>query len=94
MFSKTTNLTHAWSKRKQNVWVPVETTNVSYTAVIAAISEGCGVEYIELHDSAVDSQSFKDFLRKLRHINKGIKITLVMDNLPAHKTNEVKELML
>ena len=33
-----------------------------YTAVCAAISEGCGVEHIELYDRAVDEERFKEFL--------------------------------
>ena len=54
MFTKSSNKTHEWSKRTQNIWVPVERMNIKYTAVIAAISEGSGFEYIELHDTAVD----------------------------------------
>ena len=88
MFTKTTNLRKEWSKRNQNIWVPVERTNSRYTAVIAAISEGCGFEYFELHDCAVDSEIFCGFIRKLHQINYGKQITIVMDNLAAHKTQE------
>ena len=65
MFSKTSALTHAWSKRLKNVQVPIETINAKYTAVIASISEGCGVELFELYDSAVDSETFCYYLMKL-----------------------------
>ena len=86
MFTKTTKLNIEWSKRNKNIWLPVERMNNRYTAVIASISEGCGFEYFELHDCAVDSQIFCSFLRKLRQINIGQQITIVMDNLTAHKT--------
>ena len=45
--------------------------NSRYTAVIAAISEGCGFEYLELHDCAVDSELFCRFVGKVRQINQG-----------------------
>ena len=67
--------------------------NIRYTAVIAAISEGCGFEYFELHDCAVDSKIFCGFIRKLHQINYGKQITIVMDNLAAHKTQEAVLLM-
>ena len=65
-----------------------------YTAVLAVISEGCGVEYIELYDKAVDEEMFLEFLPKLAKMNKGKKIAIVMDNLRVHKTDDVKDLML
>ena len=86
MFTKTTTLSQEWSRRNQNIWLPVERMNSRYTAVIASISEGCGFEYFELHDCAVDSDLFCEFIRKLRQVNDGKRITIVMDNLTAHKT--------
>ena len=87
MFTKTTNLSHEWSKRTKNVHVPCEAMGTRYTAVIAAISEGCGFEYIELHDRAIDENLFSAFLYNLHAINKKNKIVVVMDNLGAHKTD-------
>ena len=87
MFTKTTNLSHEWSKRTKNVHVPCEAMGTRYTAVIAAISEGCGFEYIELHDRAIDENLFSAFLFNLHNINKKNKIVVVMDNLGAHKTD-------
>ena len=54
MFSRTHNMTHEWSKCNTNITVPIEKISCGYTAVIAAISEGCGFEYIDLNDVAVD----------------------------------------
>ena len=65
MFTKTTNLSLEWSKRTENVHVPCEAMGIKYTAVIAAISEGCGFEYIELHPCAVDRDIFAAFLYNL-----------------------------
>ena len=93
MFTKTTNLEQEWSKRNKNIWLPVERINTRYTAVIAAISEGYGFEYFELHDCAVDSEIFCGFIRQLRQLNQGKQITVVMDNLTAHKTQNAIELM-
>ena len=63
MFTRTTNLSQEWSKRNKNIWLPVERMNIRYTAVIAAVSEGCGFEYFEQHDCAVDSEIFCGFIR-------------------------------
>ena len=87
MFTKTTNLSHEWSKCTKNVHVPCEAMGTRYTAVIAAISEGCGFEYIELHDRGIDENLFSAFLYNLHAINKKNKIVVVMDNLGAHKTD-------
>ena len=54
MFSRSSNLTHEWSKRNSNISIPIEKLGYGYTALIAAISEGCGFEYIDLNDCAVD----------------------------------------
>ena len=86
MFTKTTNFTQEWSKRTKNIWLPVERMSTRYTAVIATISEGCGFEYFEQHDCAVDSEIFCGFIQKLRQLNEDKQITIVMDNLSAHKT--------
>ena len=65
IFTKTTNLTHEWSGRNKNIWIPVEKMTSGYTAVIAAISKGCGMELIELFDSAVNAESFGAYIVKL-----------------------------
>ena len=50
MFTKTTNLKREWSKRKHNFIIPCEAMGTKYTAVLAAISEGYGFEYVQLYD--------------------------------------------
>ena len=54
MFTKSTNLKCEWSKRRQNFRIPTEALGGKYTAVLTAISEGCGFEYTELYDEALN----------------------------------------
>ena len=93
MFTKSTNLTHEWSTRHTNIKIPEEARGLSYTAVIAAISEGCGFELIELHEKGVNQEMFSSFLYKLAALNKRKKVSIVMDNLSAHRTRNVKALL-
>ena len=93
MFTKTTNLTHEWSKRTENVHIPFEAMGTRYTAVIAAISEGRGFYYYELHDEAINQKKFASFLNILANINKRKKVSLVMDNLRVHTTLPIQNLM-
>ena len=93
MFTKHTMKTHEWSSKYENITVPCESMNIGYTAVIAAISEGCGFEYIELHDRGINGPLFISFLFELEKLNKGRKVTLFMDNLTAHKTPEARAAM-
>ena len=63
--------------------------SAGYTAVCAAISEGCGVEHIELYDKALNEESFKEYLKVLASKNKRKKLVVFMDNLSVHKTREI-----
>ena len=93
MFTKTTNLTHEWSKRTKNVHIPFEAMGTRYTAVIAAISEGRGFEYIELHDEAINQEKFASFISNLADINKHKQVSIVMDNLRVHTTTAIQNFM-
>ena len=59
----------------------------------AAISLGCGIEYFELYDQALNEELFMDYLRTLASKNKRRKLVIFMDNLQVHKTEVVKDLM-
>ena len=93
MFTKSTNTTHEWSKRKHNYSIPCESLGSKYTAVCAAISEGFGFELFTLYDEAVNHELFIAFIEKLVEINPGRRLALVMDNLSAHTKTEVKDRM-
>ena len=93
MFTKSANMKHEWSRRKQNFSLPCESLGAKYTAVLAAISEGCGFECFTLYDEAVNQEYFIAFIERLAEINKGKRLAIVMDNLAAHKTAAVKDKM-
>ena len=93
MFTKSANMKHEWSRRKQNFSLPCESLGAKYTAVLAAISEGCGFECFTLYEEAVNQVHFIAFLERLAEINKGKSLAIVMDNLAAHKTAAVKDKM-
>ena len=93
MFTKSANAKHEWSRRKQNFSLPCESLGAKYTAVLAAISEGCGFECFTLYDEAVNQEHFIAFLERLAEINNGRRLAIVMDNLAAHKTAAAKEKM-
>ena len=65
MFTKSSNITHEWSKRKQNFQIPCDSLGSKYTAVLAAISEGCGFECLSTYNEAVNESRFIEFLDKL-----------------------------
>ena len=89
VFTKATCQKLEWTRPYTNFRVPTETAGTGYTAVCAAISEGCGVEHIELFDQALNEESFKEYLKVLASKNKRRKLVVFMDNLSVHKTREV-----
>ena len=70
IFTKSTNFRLAWSLRKRNVQLPCEVMSEKYTAVIAAISKGCGFELVKLYDKAANEDIFAKYLYKLQAVNK------------------------
>ena len=64
VFTKSTCQKLEWSRPHTNLRIPSE-VGTGYTAVCAAISEGCGVEHIELYDQALNEESFKEYLKVL-----------------------------
>ena len=91
MFTKSSNAKREWSRCKHNFTLPCESLGAKYTAVLAAISEGCGFECFTLYDEAVNQEHFIAFIERLAEINKGKSLAIVMDNLAAHKTVAVKD---
>ena len=88
VFTKSTCQKLEWSRPHTNLRIPSE-VGTGYTAVCAAISEGCGVEHIELYDQALNEESFKEYLKVLASKNKRKKLVVFMDNLSVHKTREI-----
>ena len=65
IFTKSTNTTHEWSKRKHNYSIPCESLGSKYTVVFAAII------LFKLYDEAVSHELFIAFIEKLVEINSG-----------------------
>ena len=93
IFTKNTCQSREWSRPYTNMQTPCEALGAKYTAVCAAISEGCGFECFQLYDKALDEELFIDFLEVLSSKNKRKKLVVFMDNLQVHKTEAVKEKM-
>ena len=62
-------------------------------AVIAAVSRENGLDHFEIFRHSVTKIKFKLFLEGLRRKYFYDDILIVMDNLPIHRSLEVKELM-
>lgn len=93
VFTKTTCQQHGWSRPNTNFRTPCESLGIKYTAVCATISLGCGIEYFELYDQALNEELFVEYLRTLASKNKRKKLVVFMDNLTVHKTDVVLNLM-
>ena len=65
----------------------------SYVAVLATITLGKAFEYYEVHDKAINEESFAKFLKSVADFYEGEDIVIVMDNLTAHNTSGNKTLM-
>ena len=61
-----------------------------YIAVIAAISADKGVDMVMTFDKAVSRDEFVLFLKKIREMNAEKPVHCFLDNLSAHKTEEVR----
>jgi transposase len=55
------------------------------------ISAEEGIEYYEVHERAIDTEIFIDFLKDLREECHREKIALFLDNLRVHHSLKVKE---
>ena len=93
VFTKHTNLQREWSKTGNNLYTPCEAMGAKYTAACAAISEGCGIEYLQLYDHALDKPNFKEYLRALVEKNKRKRLVVYMDNLKVHRNPEMEQHM-
>ena len=60
-----------------------------YFTALAGINSDGGMDHIMIKDGAFDGASVVTFIRKLRSLYQGIKLAVFLDNLSAHKTNDV-----
>jgi transposase len=89
VFSKRSFLGVDWSRANQNLHVDQQQVYQGYRATIAACSEERGIEHIQTANQAINGQDFIGYLRVLKRGNPG-RIAVLMDQLPAHRSNEVR----
>ena len=70
VFTKTACKQLGWSRPKTNFHTPCESLATKYTAVCATITLGCGIEYFEMYDQALNEELFMEFLKTLASKNK------------------------
>ena len=89
VFSKRSFLGVDWSRTNQNIHVDQQQIYQGYRATVASCSEERGIEHIQTHNQAINSQDFVRYLRVLNRGNPGA-VALLMDQLPVHRSNEVR----
>ena len=57
---------------------------------MAAISKEKGLEHYKIYEKSVNTQKFKQWLGELREMNGDDKIALLLDNLPAHRSESAR----
>lgn len=85
--------THAWTRQKENIPVDQSQAYNKVLAVVLAVSRERGIELVDIYERSINKPKFKLFLERLRALNFWSDVTLVMDNLSVHKSNEVRERM-
>ena len=74
--------------KNQNLKVPQREIMNGYKAVLAAISHERGLEEIAIHDEAIKTPTFIDYLELLQSYTKR-KLAIFMDGLQVHKAHLV-----
>ena len=62
-----------------------------YISVVAAVSQDKGLEYLETHMGAINSELFVDFVKRIVNQRKQSKVALFMDNAKFHVSKYTKE---
>ena len=93
MVTTRTMPTHEWSLKNTNVLIDYHQFDQQAIASIAAISSERGVDLVSLYKRSVDRDKFKIFLQDLRDKYPFDDLALYMDNLPVHKSLEIRDRM-
>ena len=81
VFTFNTFLTKAWACSYQNISIPEAKINVRAHALVAGISEENGLESYHIVLKSINTESYIDFLRKLKLKFKAKRLALFIDNL-------------
>jgi hypothetical protein len=65
VFTFNTFNTKAWSRKYSSIQVNDADAKIKTVALIAAISEDCGLEGYSLHPKSISTQEFVDFIENL-----------------------------
>ncbi len=90
LFTKRALKLREWSARNSNLSVDQEEVYVGYRSVIATMTAERGMGLCLIYMTAVDADDFVAFLRKLRAKLGRRPIALFMDQLPVHKSKDVR----
>lgn len=92
VFTFNTFSTKAWSGKYTSIEIKDADMRVPTMALVAAISEDCGLEAYALHPRSISTQEFLSFINLLSDRFGGDEFAMFMDNLQVHKTKEVVDL--
>ena len=89
VFTFNTFQQRAWSGRNQSISINDADYYVKARALLCAVSDDGGLEAYRIHDRAVVSSAFVEFVHVLADRAGGQEFAIFMDNLKVHKTQEV-----
>ena len=92
VFTFNTFSTKAWSAKYQSVTVKDADAKIKTLALVAAISEDCGLEAFSIYPRSINAENFVEFVQLLSDKFNGQEFSMFMDNLQVHKTKEVVEI--
>ena len=93
MFTRASVPKSEWCLRNRNLTISDKKLHAPTLALLAGISFEEGLELCKVYKKSVNIPKFKDYLQSLRKANKNKKLTIFMDNLSTHRSEEAKEEM-
>ena len=91
VFTFNTFRKRAWSAKHTNIDVRDCDAKIKTMALIAAISEDCGLEAYSILPRSINSEDFVAFIHMLVKRFNGMEFSMFLDNLRVHKTKTVLE---
>ena len=88
-FTKHTNQRTDWSRMYSNTDVEQRIAFDSYRTVIASISRENGIDYFEIHESAITVVEFGEYLKNLSKWHGKRPLSLQIDNLSSHRHGDI-----
>ena len=93
MFTRKTVAETEWALPGENMTVDQAKLDEPTLALLAAISKDKGLEHYRVFPKSVDAAKFIEWLRELRDRSGNDKIALFLDNLPCHRSDDVRSAM-